>query len=445
MNCTPKHPTLILLFLFFSFSLFSQIPQGINYQSVARDNTGQILSNRSLSVQYAIHDSTPTGPVIYRENQGVTTNAFGIFSTVIGAGTSTIGTFHGINWGSGKYLQVLMDFTGGANFTDMGTSEFMSVPYALYANGSNGDVTAVNYDTAGVLNVSTPTGTLTTNKGVWTTTGNSNLNSNNFIGTIDNNDLILKSHSIEAVRYTAGGAILAKGSTASGVTPASGAGTRMMWIPAKSAFRAGTVSGNMWDDSNIGSSSTGLGTDVLALGKGSVAIGNSSAAMALQSAVFGSNLIANSAGETVLGSYNDTTGSGSATAWNSTDPLFQIGNGNATNRSNAMSVSKGGIITAAGLLVNQNLAVTPDSIAIPAGSTTIPITTQGFLILTSSSLASLTSVTLSAGQKVGQILIIETHAGLLNGVTINNGLNLGLSNNSAVMLIWDGTQWAHLN
>lgn len=445
-----KNPSFILgtLFILFSATLFSQsqVPQGINYQSVARDAAGLTLANRTVSVQFAIHDSTPLGPVIYRENQSVGTNTFGIFSTVIGAGNIIIGHFPGINWGgSSKFLQVLMDFNGGSNFIDMGTSQFMSVPYSLYSNASAGDITNIKYDTSGVLNVNTSNNTFTTTKGGWTTVGNGGMTTNNFIGTINNTDFILKSHGIEAVRYTTGGAILATGNTLTGATPASGPGTRLMWIPAKSAFRAGTVTGTGWDNASIGTNSVAMGTDAIASGIGAVAVGSNNAATGNQASTYGNNLIAPSAGETVLGSYNDTTGSGSPTVWNPSDPLFQIGNGTASTRSNAFTVTKSGNIAAAGAILSQNLTMVPSSIPLTSGTNPVTVGNQGFIIFTSNSLASLTNVTLSNGQRVGQMLIVEVQAAPLNGATIGNGLNLGLSNNSAAMLIWDGTQWAHLN
>lgn len=55
--------------------------------------------------------------------------------------------------------------------------------------------------------------------------------------------------------------------------PASGSGTRMMWIPSRSAFRCGSVSGNAWDANNIGLHSFATGYNSWASGIGNVAIG----------------------------------------------------------------------------------------------------------------------------------------------------------------------------
>ena len=61
----------------------------------------------------------------------------------------------------------------------------------------------------------------------------------------------------------------------SGSTPTSGSGTRLMWIPAKAAFRAGSVSGTQWDDANIGNYSVVMGSDSTAKGNHSIALGYS--------------------------------------------------------------------------------------------------------------------------------------------------------------------------
>ena len=68
----------------------------------------------------------------------MTTNALGLFTALIGQGTPVTGTLSGISWGSGtKFLQVEMDASGGSTYTDMGTTQMSSVPYALYAETAN--------------------------------------------------------------------------------------------------------------------------------------------------------------------------------------------------------------------------------------------------------------------------------------------------------------------
>ncbi len=126
-----------IIFNFLSLILFAQItyaqaPQGIPYQAVARNSGGAVLASTAISVRFTIRDSVATGTIKYRETFSVTTTAQGMFSVNVGQGTVVSGTFAGINWGTNaKFMQVEMDPAGGASYIDMGTTQMMSVPYAL--------------------------------------------------------------------------------------------------------------------------------------------------------------------------------------------------------------------------------------------------------------------------------------------------------------------------
>ena len=121
-------------------SSFAQSPpQGINYQAVARDNSGAALISTSITVRFSIHDITASGTTVYQETHAVTTNVYGLFTLKIGMGIPVSGTFSAVNWGSGdKYLEV--EVNDGSGFVSMGASQMMSVPYAFYA--ANGPVGA---------------------------------------------------------------------------------------------------------------------------------------------------------------------------------------------------------------------------------------------------------------------------------------------------------------
>lgn len=115
------------------FKLFSQAPQGLNYQAVVRSVNGQIISSAPVTIRFTIHDNSTTGVTVFQETQNVTTNQFGLVSLVIGA-TNSLAS---VNWGSGsKFLQIEIDVSGNSNFVDMGTTQLMSVPYALFAGNS---------------------------------------------------------------------------------------------------------------------------------------------------------------------------------------------------------------------------------------------------------------------------------------------------------------------
>lgn len=126
--------TLISLLLF-SLNSKSQAPLGIPYQSVVRNSSGNIVANQSVTIRFSIHDSSLTGSIVYQETHSPTTNAFGQVSLTIGLGIVSTGIFAAINWAQhSKFLQVELDVTGGTTYIDMGTTQLMSVPFALYAN-----------------------------------------------------------------------------------------------------------------------------------------------------------------------------------------------------------------------------------------------------------------------------------------------------------------------
>ena len=129
-----KFYLLLTLFVITAIQMANaQAPQGIPYQAVARDNAGNLIKNQPISLRFSIHDGSTGGTVVYSETHSVTTDALGLFSVNIGGGTSS-STLADVSWGSGaKFTQVELDVTGGSNFVDMGTTQMMSVPYALYA------------------------------------------------------------------------------------------------------------------------------------------------------------------------------------------------------------------------------------------------------------------------------------------------------------------------
>lgn len=117
----------------------AQVPQGINYQAVARNSSGSVLATQAVGVRISVIDGTPTGTVQYSETHSVTTNQFGLFNIVIGNGVAGTGTFGAITWTTGnKFIKVEVDPAGGTAYVDMGTSKLQSVPFALFAQGSTG-------------------------------------------------------------------------------------------------------------------------------------------------------------------------------------------------------------------------------------------------------------------------------------------------------------------
>ena len=117
-----------------SASLWAQAPQAFNYQGVARDLSGTALVAKNISVKASILDGSLTGTVVYAETHAIATNQFGLFTLSIGTGTVASGIFANTNWATGnKYLKIEIDPNGGSSYTLAGTTQLLSVPYAMYA------------------------------------------------------------------------------------------------------------------------------------------------------------------------------------------------------------------------------------------------------------------------------------------------------------------------
>ncbi|MFZ4672209.1 MAG: hypothetical protein ACOYLT_09380, partial [Flavobacterium sp.] len=111
----------------------AQAPQGFNYQATVRNSAGALITNQNVLFKFNIMLNSQTSLPVYSETHQAPTDDLGQVNLVIGTGTATTGTFAGINWGSGTYY-LGIELNTGANFVAMGTTQLLSVPYALYAN-----------------------------------------------------------------------------------------------------------------------------------------------------------------------------------------------------------------------------------------------------------------------------------------------------------------------
>jgi hypothetical protein len=136
-----KSIILTTLLLIVTLAVTAQPPQAFNYQGIARDGSGNPLTEKNISLQLSILQGALPGSIVYQETHYVLTNKFGVFSTEVGHGNAQLGQLEDIDWGSAEhYIQIEMDPDGGSNFTLLGKSQLLSVPYALYAGkGSGGE------------------------------------------------------------------------------------------------------------------------------------------------------------------------------------------------------------------------------------------------------------------------------------------------------------------
>ncbi|MEO6287821.1 MAG: tail fiber domain-containing protein [Dyadobacter sp.] len=329
-----------------SFQTWAQSPNLFSFQGVARNASGQVLANSTISLRLSIH--IPIS-LVYMETHVTQTSANGIFTVNVGGGQVVSGgAFADINWHVyDHYLQVEIDPAGDNNYIDLGKTQLVSVPYSLQATNSD--------------------------------------------------------HAFQSDRWKYDDAIVQKGETNVGsALGAVGTGSRLIWYPRKAAFRAGGVTNAAWDDVVTGRHSASFGLNTMssgdysvAMGQNTFATGNSSLAMGIQSSAtglaslaigdnsvakesnsvamgeqvkadgqssfatgsktwavgessvsLGQNTIAKTFASTTFGAFNNIQDNPSGPTKffaNSTDRIFQIGNGlSDVSPSNALTVLRNG-------------------------------------------------------------------------------------------------------
>lgn len=287
---------------------FSQ-SNSINYKALIKDSNGNIIANQTITVQLQILQGVGLTNV-YQETHSPNTDSNGIIILSISEGVVDSGTYATIDWGNGDhFLNVQIDI--GSGLTDMGTTEFMAVPYALHAfNVEN----AAFKTTSGVT--SNSPGTIATDDFVF---GSTQLNDDNSIIT-DN--------------------------------------SRMFFDNDKAAFRVGTVDTDQWDDFNRGQNSVAIGSNNVASGINSIALGTSSVASGITTSAIGFsskatgdystsigyNSESKSYGQTTIGINSTNTETPNSTiGYHALDRLFVIGNGlNSVTKKDALVMLKNG-------------------------------------------------------------------------------------------------------
>ncbi len=175
-----KSSFIAVAILFSLPSVFAQTPEKMSYQAVIRNTANTLVINQTIGMRVSVLQGSATGTEVYKEiyNPNPTTNSNGLITVEIGTGIPLTGTFASINWSNGIYfIKTETDPTGGTNYSIVGTSQLMSVPYALYAKSGG-----------------TPS---------WGLSGNTGTNpATNFIGTADNNDVVFKRDNLSAGKLT---------------------------------------------------------------------------------------------------------------------------------------------------------------------------------------------------------------------------------------------------
>lgn len=123
-----------ILLVLLSVAVKAQVPQALNYQAVARTAQGAIVAGQTVNVRFSVLEGSVTGTAVYQELHTANTNNFGLFTLAIGKGTAVLGSFSTVNWGGAdKFLKVEISLQGGGAYQLQGTTQLLSVPFALYA------------------------------------------------------------------------------------------------------------------------------------------------------------------------------------------------------------------------------------------------------------------------------------------------------------------------
>lgn len=248
--------------------LLAQVPQGIQFQAVARDASGIPLANQAITVVFLVQNAAAT--TVYSETHAVNTDGFGLFEAVVGQGTPTLSTFTALDWSANQY-QVQIQING----TLLSTCQFQSVPYALYAEKSNmAMVDLTDVDATGLL----PGQVLTWNGTKWIpAAGNSQVWSQNLTNAyynlgrvgIGTNAPLTTFQMRDTANFLIGNDL-------------TGSGFKMLYYGAKGAFRAGFLTNpfggynydKFWDYDSVGYYSFAAGQNSRAKGFGSFAFGS---------------------------------------------------------------------------------------------------------------------------------------------------------------------------
>ena len=138
-----------LTFLGLTVASLAQAPQKVSFQAVIRNSSNALVVSSTVSIMISITKDSANGSIVYNELQKTTTSAAGLVSFAIGTGSAVSGSFSTINWGKGSYyMKTSTDPNGGTNYTIVGSSQLLSVPYALYAangNASGNNVGDIQY------------------------------------------------------------------------------------------------------------------------------------------------------------------------------------------------------------------------------------------------------------------------------------------------------------
>ena len=141
-----KFYTILCLTIASLTQLQAQAPQGFNYQATVRNSSGDLIVNTNVYFKFNVIQGSQTAVPIFTETHYVPTDDLGQVNLVIGQGTVNTGAFSELDWSLGSYY-LGIELDTGSGYVAMGTTQLLSVPYALYAeNSGNSTPTTPNLE-----------------------------------------------------------------------------------------------------------------------------------------------------------------------------------------------------------------------------------------------------------------------------------------------------------
>jgi hypothetical protein len=196
-----------LYFLLFVAICLSEIssaqvlPQGMKYQAVARNLSGEILANQKSSLKIDLFSASTSGArkIFYSETHDIVTDQFGLFTLVIGEGKSLSGSFDKVPWSTDDiWMQVAIKDKEAAAFSIISNSRLLAVPYAFHAGTAN----SLTVDKSNIRPSSTDRGVPSQS---WSLFGNSTVGATDELGSTNFADLVMVTNDMERIRIFADG------------------------------------------------------------------------------------------------------------------------------------------------------------------------------------------------------------------------------------------------
>jgi hypothetical protein len=129
---------IVIIITLITVTSVAQVPQAFSFQGLASNENGSAIADKTISIEVAILQGSATGSPMYKERHLTTTNKNGLYTLSIGIGQTVSGKFNEINWSElPMFLSISIDPAGGTNYKNIGTTQLLSVPYALKAGNAD--------------------------------------------------------------------------------------------------------------------------------------------------------------------------------------------------------------------------------------------------------------------------------------------------------------------